>query len=73
MLWAARSAVTGSCDGDGVRIIPGQSAASPPLAVVCGDELLSPITVSGPLLLNFYSDSHTTDFGFKFHYQRTCE
>ncbi|KAM5338742.1 cubilin [Glossophaga mutica] len=67
----ARSAVTGSCDGDGVRIIRGRSAASPPLATMCGDELLSPITVSGPVLLNFYSDSHTTDFGFKFYYQIT--
>ncbi|XP_024431584.2 cubilin [Desmodus rotundus] len=65
----ARSAITGSCDGDGVRIISGHSAASPPLATVCGDESLAPITVSGPVLLNFYSNSHATDFGFKFSYQ----
>ncbi|XP_036916668.1 cubilin [Sturnira hondurensis] len=67
----ARSAVTGSCDSDGVRIVRGRSSASSPLATVCGAELLSPVTVSGPLLLNFYSDSHTTDFGFKFYYHIT--
>lgn len=73
MLCTARSAITGSCDGDGVRIISGHSAASPPLATVCGDERLAPITVSGPVLLNFYSNSHATDFGFKFSYQIACE
>ncbi|KAF6371602.1 cubilin [Rhinolophus ferrumequinum] len=67
----ARSAVTGSCDNDGVHIIRGRSVASTPLATVCGDEILSPVTTSGPVLLNFYSNSHTTDFGFKFSYRIT--
>ncbi|XP_006766106.1 PREDICTED: cubilin, partial [Myotis davidii] len=67
----ARSAVTGSCDNDGLHIIRGHSVASTPFATVCGDEVLSPVTISGPALLNFYSNSHTTDFGFKLSYQIT--
>ncbi|EPQ16888.1 Cubilin [Myotis brandtii] len=67
----ARSAVTGSCDNDGLHIIRGHSVASTPFATVCGDEVLSRITISGPVLLNFYSNSHTTDFGFKLSYQIT--
>ncbi|XP_036315022.1 cubilin [Pipistrellus kuhlii] len=67
----ARSAVTGSCDNDGLHIIRGHSGASAPFATVCGDEVLSPVTVPGPVLLNFYSNSHTTDFGFKLSYRIT--
>ncbi|XP_036131390.1 cubilin [Molossus molossus] len=67
----ARSAVTGSCDSDGVHIIRGHSVASTPFATMCGDEIPSPVTISGPVLLNFYSNSHTTDFGFKLSYQIT--
>ncbi|XP_015441120.1 cubilin isoform X1 [Pteropus alecto] len=67
----ARSTVTGGCDNDGVHIIRGHSVASTPFATVCGDEILSPLTISGPVLLNFYSNSHTTDLGFKFSYRIT--
>lgn len=63
--------MTGGCDSDGVHIIRGRSVASTPLATVCGDEILSPVTISGPALLNFYSNSHTTDLGFKFSYRMT--
>lgn len=69
----ARSAVTGSCDNDGLHVIRGHSGAATPFATVCGDEALAPVTISGPVLLNFYSNSHTTDFGFKLSYQITCE
>ncbi|XP_008147050.2 cubilin [Eptesicus fuscus] len=67
----ARSAVTGSCDNDGLHVIRGYSGASTPFATLCGDEVLAPVTISGPVLLNFYSNSHTTDFGFKLSYQIT--
>lgn len=73
LLRTARSAVTGSCVNDGVHIIRGYSLASTPFATVCGDESLSPVSISGPMLLNFYSNAHTTDFGFKFSYRITCE
>lgn len=73
MLPTARSAVTGSCDNDGLHIIRGYSVASTPFATVCGDEVLSPVTISGPVLLNFYSNSHTPAFGFKLSYQITSE
>lgn len=67
----ARSTVSGSCDSDGVHIIRGHSLSSMPLVTLCGDEALSPVTISGPVLLNFYSNAHTTDFGFKFSYRIT--
>ncbi|XP_006159809.2 LOW QUALITY PROTEIN: cubilin [Tupaia chinensis] len=67
----ARSAITGSCDSDGVHIIKGSNLSSTPLATVCGDETLSPLSVTGPMLLNFYSNAHVTDFGFKFSYRIT--
>uniref|UniRef100_A0A452U8T7 Cubilin n=1 Tax=Ursus maritimus TaxID=29073 RepID=A0A452U8T7_URSMA len=67
----ARSAVTGSCASDGVHIIRGSNFSSAPFATVCGDEILSPVTILGPVLLNFYSNAHTTDLGFKFNYKIT--
>ncbi|KAI4575387.1 hypothetical protein MJG53_011590 [Ovis ammon polii x Ovis aries] len=67
----AHSAVTGSCVNDGVRIIRGYNLSSTPLATLCGEDSLSPLTVSGPVLLNFYSNAHTTDLGFKFSYRIT--
>ena len=72
-LGTARSTVSGSCDSDGVHIIRGHSLSSTPLVTLCGDEALSPVTISGPVLLNFYSNAHTTDFGFKFSYRITRE
>ncbi|XP_060048215.1 cubilin [Erinaceus europaeus] len=67
----ARSAITGGCDNDGLHIIRGYSFTAPLFATVCGDETLSTITLSGPVLLNFYSNAHTTDFGFKIFYRKT--
>lgn len=66
---SARSIVTGSCVNDGVHIVRGYSLSSTPLATLCGDESLSPVTTSGPMLLNFYSNAHATDLGFKFSYR----
>ncbi|XP_037693302.1 cubilin [Choloepus didactylus] len=67
----ARSAMTGSCAGDGVHIVRGLSLSSMPFATLCGDETPAPITITGPVLLNFFSDAHTTDFGFKLSYRVT--
>ncbi|KAM6162076.1 cubilin isoform 2-T2 [Erethizon dorsatum] len=67
----ARSATTGSCDSDGLHILRGDSLSSTPVATMCGDETLDTIGVVGPVLLNFYSNSHVTDFGFKVSYQIT--
>ncbi|XP_042541866.1 cubilin [Dipodomys spectabilis] len=64
----ARSAVTGRCDHDGLHIIKGYSLSSTPVATVCGSETLSPLTLAGPVSLNFYSNSHITDYGFKISY-----
>lgn len=73
ILCTARSATTGNCDSDGLHILRGDSLSSTPVATVCGDETLDAIGVSGPVLLNFFSNSHVTDFGFKISYQTTCE
>ncbi|XP_008565950.1 PREDICTED: cubilin [Galeopterus variegatus] len=65
----AHSAVTGSCANDGVHIIRGTSFSSTPIATMCGEEILAPLTIMGPVLLNFYSNAHITDLGFKFSYR----
>ncbi|XP_023561215.1 cubilin [Octodon degus] len=67
----ARSAVTGSCDSDGLHIFRGNSVSSSPVATLCGDETLDNIGVFSPVLLNFYSNAHITDFGFKVSYRIT--
>ncbi|KAF7484895.1 Hypothetical predicted protein [Marmota monax] len=67
----ARSAITGSCENDGLHIVRGHSLFSTPVATVCGDETLDPITLKGPVLLNFYSNAHTPDLGFKLSYRKT--
>nr|XP_044991063.1 cubilin [Jaculus jaculus] len=66
-----RSAITGSCDHDGVHIIRGLSLSSTPSATVCGSETLATLTMAGPVLLNFYSNAYITDYGFKFSYRIT--
>ncbi|XP_005387022.1 PREDICTED: cubilin [Chinchilla lanigera] len=69
----ARSAATGYCDSDGLRILRGDSLSSTPVATVCGEETLDTIGVAGPVLLHFYSNSRVTDFGFKVSYRTiTC-
>ncbi|KAM4828885.1 cubilin [Thomomys bottae] len=65
----ARSAITGSCDNDGLHIIRGHSLSSTPVVTMCGSETSRPLTIVGPVLLNFYSNSHITDFGFKISYK----
>ncbi|XP_058537778.1 cubilin isoform X1 [Neofelis nebulosa] len=67
----ARSAVTGSCDSDGLHIIRGSSFSSTPFATICGDEILPPVTIVGPVLFNFYSNAYTTALGFKLDYKIT--
>lgn len=66
-----RSAITGNCDHDGLHIIKGHNLSSTPLATICGSEALHPLTVNGPVLLNFYSNAYATDFGFKISYRVT--
>ncbi|XP_075408563.1 cubilin [Tenrec ecaudatus] len=65
----ARSAIAGSCVNDGVHIIRGYSLSSTPFATLCGDETPAPVSISGPVLLNFYSNARITDYGFKFSYR----
>ncbi|XP_021504160.1 cubilin isoform X2 [Meriones unguiculatus] len=66
-----RSDITGNCDHDGLHIFKGHSLSSTPLATICGSETLRPLTVDGPVSLNFYSNAYLTDFGFKISYRVT--
>lgn len=68
-----RSAITGNCDHDGLHIIKGHNLSSIPLVTLCGSEALHPLTVAGPVSLNFYSNAYATDLGFKISYRITCE
>ncbi|XP_041486764.1 cubilin isoform X1 [Microtus oregoni] len=66
-----RSAITGNCDHDGLHIIKGHNLSSTPLVTLCGSEALHPLTVAGPVSLNFYSNAYATDLGFKISYRIT--
>ncbi|NXH11671.1 CUBN protein, partial [Bucco capensis] len=57
------------CLFDGVSIFSGTRVTSHPLLTLCGHELPAPLSVFGPLLLNFYTDSHITGFGFQARYR----
>lgn len=53
------------CVYDGVSIFSGTRVTPHPLITLCGNELPAPVSVSGPMLLNFYTDSHIAGFGFQ--------
>ncbi|NXY67496.1 CUBN protein, partial [Glareola pratincola] len=57
------------CLYDGVSIFSGTRVTPHPLITLCGNELPAPVSVFGPMLLNFYTDSHITGFGFKARYR----
>ncbi|XP_010219070.1 PREDICTED: cubilin-like, partial [Tinamus guttatus] len=57
------------CLYDGLRIFRGTSVTAHPLVTLCGTELPAPVSVFGPMLLYFYSDSHLTGFGFQARYR----
>lgn len=73
VLYVDRSAVSGTCDYDGLHIIKGHNLSSTPLVTICGSETLRPLTIDGPVMLNFYSDAYITDFGFKISYRVASE
>ncbi|OWK59671.1 Cubilin, partial [Lonchura striata] len=57
------------CLYDGVSIFSGKSTATHPLITLCGNQLPDPVSVFGPMLLNFYTDSHIVGFGFQARYR----
>ncbi|NXG01683.1 CUBN protein, partial [Sakesphorus luctuosus] len=58
-----------TCLYDGISIFSGISTATHPLITLCGNELPAPVSVFGPMLLNFYTDSHIVGFGFQARYR----
>ncbi|NWR90257.1 CUBN protein, partial [Furnarius figulus] len=58
-----------TCLYDGLSIFSGVSVAVHPLITLCGNELPAPVSVFGPMLLNFYTDSHIVGFGFQARYR----
>uniref|UniRef100_F7D8H4 Cubilin n=1 Tax=Ornithorhynchus anatinus TaxID=9258 RepID=F7D8H4_ORNAN len=65
----APSARGGGCINDGLKVIRGRRVTSVPFATLCGHELPQAISFSGPMLLSFYTDSQTADFGFEASYR----
>uniref|UniRef100_A0A8C0FEB1 Cubilin n=1 Tax=Bubo bubo TaxID=30461 RepID=A0A8C0FEB1_BUBBB len=57
------------CLYDGVSIFSGTRVTPHPLITLCGNELPAPVSVFGPMLLNFYTDSHIVGFGFQARYR----
>ncbi|NXG41986.1 CUBN protein, partial [Psilopogon haemacephalus] len=58
-----------TCLYDGLSIFSGTRVSLQPLITLCGSELPAPVSVFGPMLLNFYTDSHITGFGFQARYR----
>ncbi|XP_054027363.1 cubilin [Dryobates pubescens] len=57
------------CLYDGLSIFSGTRVTPQPLITLCGNELPAPVSVFGPMLLNFYTDSHVVGFGFQARYR----
>lgn len=57
------------CLYDGVSIFRGTRVTPQPVVTLCGSEVPEPISVFGPMLLNFYTDSHIAGFGFQARYR----
>lgn len=57
------------CLYDGVSIFSGTRVTAHPVITLCGNELPDTVSVFGPMLLNFYTDSHITGFGFQARYR----
>uniref|UniRef100_A0A8B9TKW5 Cubilin n=1 Tax=Anas platyrhynchos TaxID=8839 RepID=A0A8B9TKW5_ANAPL len=57
------------CLYDGVSIFRGTRVTTHPVITLCGNELPDTVSVFGPMLLNFYTDSHITGFGFQARYR----
>uniref|UniRef100_A0A8B9UD24 Cubilin n=1 Tax=Anas zonorhyncha TaxID=75864 RepID=A0A8B9UD24_9AVES len=57
------------CLYDGVSIFRGTRVTAHPVITLCGNELPDTVSVFGPMLLNFYTDSHITGFGFQARYR----
>ncbi|XP_040449627.1 cubilin isoform X3 [Falco naumanni] len=56
------------CLYDGLSIFRGTRVTPHPLITLCGNQLPAPVSVFGPTLLNFYTDSHIAGFGFQARY-----
>ncbi|XP_062489682.1 cubilin isoform X1 [Pezoporus occidentalis] len=65
----APALVSRICLYDGLSIFSGTTVTPHPLITLCGNELPAPVSVFGPMLLNFYTDSHITGFGFQARYR----
>lgn len=70
---AAPALLSRICLYDGLSIFSGKSAATHPVITLCGNELPAPVSVFGPMLLNFYTDSHIVGFGFQARYRAIGE
>uniref|UniRef100_A0A8B9GL35 Cubilin n=1 Tax=Amazona collaria TaxID=241587 RepID=A0A8B9GL35_9PSIT len=57
------------CLYDGLSIFRGTRVTPHPLITLCGNELPAPVSGFGPMLLNFYTDSHIAGFGFQARYR----
>uniref|UniRef100_A0A8C3CRJ2 Cubilin n=1 Tax=Cairina moschata TaxID=8855 RepID=A0A8C3CRJ2_CAIMO len=57
------------CLYDGVSIFRGTRVTAHPVITLCGNELPDTVSVFGPMLLNFYTDSHIVGFGFQARYR----
>ncbi|XP_013797015.2 cubilin [Apteryx mantelli] len=57
------------CLYDGISIFSGTRVTPHPVITLCGNELPAPVSVFGPMLLYFYTDSHIAGFGFQARYR----
>uniref|UniRef100_A0A8C0J8V6 Cubilin n=1 Tax=Chelonoidis abingdonii TaxID=106734 RepID=A0A8C0J8V6_CHEAB len=55
---------TGTCAYDGMKIFRGTRITPYPVTTMCGTEIPRPVSSFGPMLLNFYTNSHIVGLGF---------
>ncbi|XP_056155801.1 cubilin [Lampris incognitus] len=58
-----------TCLYDGLKIYRGATPTGSPITTLCGSTVPGPFSTFGPMSLNFYSDSVTTDNGFMAEYR----
>ncbi|XP_029444624.1 cubilin [Rhinatrema bivittatum] len=58
-----------SCSNDGVKIFRGSTATGTPITTRCGTAIPGPVSILGPMLLYFYSNSATVGHGFRANYR----
>ncbi|XP_041458355.1 cubilin-like [Lytechinus variegatus] len=62
----------GTCAYDGLRVYSGSDDQGTLLGTYCGTSKPSDFEVTGPVFINFYTDSSVTGSGFRLNFEQGC-